>query len=123
MPVPKNGQPLVVKIKMYIFHLNAKETSKLDIKLQVLLETEWEDPRLRYQNLTSKVRSINGGKYHIDAIWLPRVIFTNEKDSQKMGTNKKDDFLTILPSGTVLLTTRLSETKTNDFYGLSARPW
>lgn len=83
--------------------------------MQVLLETEWEDPRLRYENLSSTVRAIYGGKHHIDSIYLPRVIFTNEKDSQKMGTNKKDDFVTILPSGTVLLTTRLSETKVKNF--------
>ncbi|CAH1395908.1 unnamed protein product [Nezara viridula] len=107
IPITKNGDPPVVKIKMYIYHLNAKETSKLDIKMQVLLEMKWEDPRLRYQELSRNVTSINGGKYHIDSIWLPRVIFTNEKDSQKMGTNKKDDFVSILPSGTVLLTTRL----------------
>lgn len=76
--------------------------------MQILLELVWSDSRLRYSEEATSLNVINGGQEHLSQIWIPRVIFSNEKESQIMGSITKDDFMTLLPTGQVILTTRLA---------------
>lgn len=74
--------------------------------MQVLLEFSWKDPRLSYKEATG-LKKITGGKDYLSAIWTPHLFFTNEKDSHVIGRMSKEDFMTLLPSGLVHITTRI----------------
>lgn len=74
--------------------------------MQVLLEFSWKDPRLNYKEATG-LKKITGGKDYLSAIWTPHLFFTNEKDSHVIGRMSKEDFMTLLPSGLVHITTRI----------------
>lgn len=80
-----------------------------DIEVQMLLELRWEDPRLRYSNLNTTISLLIGEKFLFDNIWIPHIFMTNEKNSLILGPIRKDDLITVLPTATVLFTTRYDE--------------
>ncbi|XP_073974145.1 pH-sensitive chloride channel 2-like isoform X2 [Rhodnius prolixus] len=102
-----DNQPMNVSAKIYVFHLKTSSSFDLDIEVQMLLELRWEDPRLRYSNLNTTISLLIGEKFLFDNIWIPHIFMTNEKNSLILGPIRKDDLITVLPTATVLFTTRL----------------
>ncbi|XP_014243858.1 glycine receptor subunit alpha-4-like [Cimex lectularius] len=106
-PSSSSSKLFDVKIKIYVYHLKASSKRELDIEIQMLLEMSWLDTRLNYSNLETGIMNLMGEKFLLDTIWVPHIYLTNEKDSAVMGFLRKDDLISISPSGFVVFTTRL----------------
>lgn len=107
MPPLNEGKPLDVQIRAYVYSINTRETNTLKIRMQALLEILWKDSRLRFDQESTGLNMIAGGKTLLASIWTPHVFLNNNYESHVVGSIGKDYFLTLMPSGLAILTTRL----------------
>lgn len=111
MPPQKPGETLEVRLRALLTYIETKETKLLKVNVHVMLETVWQDTRLSFDDETTGLDIITGGKQLLTQLWTPHLFFYNRVEtSQFLGKVNKEDFLTLFPNGSVYLTSRLKPT-------------
>lgn len=70
----------------------------------MLIQLRWQDERLAYKHV-SEMTELVGQQYLVRKLWYPNVFVSNDKISVE-GFTLKDEVVSIMPHGEVLLTNR-----------------
>ncbi|XP_054290048.1 pH-sensitive chloride channel 2-like [Macrosteles quadrilineatus] len=100
-PTTQYGGPLLISSRVHVYYLQMSHSTKLQFKLQMLVQFRWHDDRLMYKNISS-LAEIVGQDLLLEKIWFPHVFVSTEQQSRVM-----DQTVSILPSGDVLYSRRL----------------
>ncbi|KAG8239965.1 hypothetical protein J437_LFUL019211, partial [Ladona fulva] len=96
---------LTVYARVYVFFLGSIEAQSLQFTAQLLLQLQWQDPRLKFDLLRGPVV---GESFLKERLWVPHLYLSNERDSFVMGgRDSKDVLISIQPDGTVLYSSRV----------------
>ena len=84
-----NGGAIPVKVNISITLMKVVEIMEVDhsIQLQFQVSLQWNENRIKYQNLKKKT-SLNAlGSDDVNKLWLPLVVFdnTDQKQSTRLG--------------------------------------
>jgi hypothetical protein len=105
LPLGK-GLPVMVRVGLYFQRITAFEDNEGTFTGTVDMRLRWEDPRLRYPAETTPrgFQESRGPKADekLKEVWVPRVVFTNLKESPSYETTS----LRIFPDGWVELMQR-----------------
>ncbi|XP_046385253.1 pH-sensitive chloride channel 2-like [Ischnura elegans] len=94
-----------VTARVYVFFLGSIEAQSLQFTAHLLLQLQWYDPRLSFQNIHGPVVGESALK---DRLWIPHLYLSNERDSFVMGGGDlKDVLISIQPDGMVLYSSRI----------------
>ncbi|XP_046665759.1 pH-sensitive chloride channel 2-like [Homalodisca vitripennis] len=104
-PVLVHGEPLAVRARLYIYHLQMKHSTALQFKVQMLVQLRWKDERLAYSNF-SEMTELIGQRPIVDRVWRPHIFGSNEHESSLMGLTFTDQVISITPHGDVLYSAR-----------------
>jgi hypothetical protein len=74
--------------------------------LHLLLQLEYQDPRLAYYSIAPNVSEISGGEDLQQMIWTPHVYLVNNQRSEVMGSLRKDVMVTVYPDGKIIFAQR-----------------
>lgn len=96
--VPK-GNGVDVGVDVIIQGINEISEATQSFVLDILFSQVWDDPGLRYDDLTSCLENITLSYRMIDEIWIPNVCFQNSKHSVVHQSPTPNIFLLIYPSG------------------------
>jgi len=100
LPLGK-GLPVLVRVGLYFQSITAFDDNEGTFNGTVDMRLRWEDPRLRYAAETTPrgFQEYRGPKadQKLKEVWVPRVAFTNLKESPSFQTTS----LRIFPSGSV----------------------
>ena len=100
LPLGK-GLPVMVRVGLYFQSITAFDDNEGTFNGTVDMRLRWEDPRLRYAAETTPrgFQEYRGPKadQKLKEVWVPRVAFTNLKESPSFQTTS----LRIFPSGSV----------------------
>lgn len=105
-----SSDPIVVASRAYIYAIQSNMAKTLQFDIQMMLQFQYLDKRLRFAEIAPSFSQIIGGKSAHDIIWTPTVYVANERSSVIMGNGVKDLLISIDSSGTVILNTRLAAT-------------
>ncbi|KAK9887927.1 hypothetical protein WA026_000227 [Henosepilachna vigintioctopunctata] len=103
---PQTDGPLDVYLQVDLRHVEAVES--LQFKAHMVLQYSYRDSRLDFRNISKNRATIMGQEILREKIWVPHVIVRNEKDTVLMGSDGKDLFVTISPSGEVTYSYRMT---------------
>ncbi|KDR22567.1 Gamma-aminobutyric acid receptor subunit beta-4, partial [Zootermopsis nevadensis] len=102
-PGPQN-----ISVRIYIY--NSQATHNLHYNLHLLLQFEYQDPRLAYHSVAPNTYKITGGEDLKDMVWTPHIYLANDQKSTVMGSLKKDIMVSVYPDGTITFAQRLKTT-------------
>ncbi|KAL3272873.1 hypothetical protein HHI36_014334 [Cryptolaemus montrouzieri] len=105
---PQTDGPLNVFLQVDLRHVEAIDS--LQFKSHMVLQYSYRDQRLDFTNISKNRDTIMGQEILRDKIWVPHVIVRNEKDTFIMGSDGKDVFVTIRPTGHVTYSYRMTLT-------------
>ena len=76
-----------------------------DYKVSVMLRQKWSDPRLEFAHISNRsFLSLPG--HSSDLLWVPDLIFVNEKDANVHEVTVPNKLLRIYANGTILYSQR-----------------
>lgn len=84
--------------------------------MQMLVQLRWQDDRLAYKNM-SEMAELVGQNYLVRKLWVPNVFMSDNKISVTRFT-LKDQVVSIMPHGEVILSNRYAHMLTFCFYFL-----
>lgn len=103
---PKTKGPLDVYLQVDLRHVEAIDSYQF--KAHMVLQYSYRDHRLDFKDIAADRETIMGQEILRDKIWVPHVIVRNEKDTSLMGSDGKDIFVTISPTGNVTYSYRMT---------------
>ncbi|TKR60415.1 hypothetical protein L596_027667 [Steinernema carpocapsae] len=75
--------------------------------LDLLFSQIWDDPRLRFDHLTTCLQNLTLGYQMVERLWTPNTCFVNSKSTAIHSSPTPNIFLMIYPNGTVWVNYRL----------------
>lgn len=73
----------------------------------MLVHYRYTDKRLAYKGISPGRGNIQGEETLRDRLWIPHLVLRNERQTQIMGIENKDTFVSINPNGEVIFSYRM----------------
>jgi len=103
----ESGKVDDVDVSLYIFSLDSINEINMEYKVKAYLRMQWTDPRLSYKS-TYDCDMLKIDERHVKKIWVPDLIFLNEKSGAFHQLTIPNKLARIYPNGTVQSSMRLS---------------
>ncbi|XP_077989370.1 glycine receptor subunit alpha-2-like [Glandiceps talaboti] len=101
-----SDQPVLDTIQIYVASFDDIAEADMSYSFSIYLRQTWDDPRLTYD----PSRELIPSSYLVDKIWLPDLMFGNERKAIFHDVTANNKVIHITPNGTVWYSARLSLT-------------
>ena len=93
---------------IFSFHLKSVSASDMSYAVNINLRQRWNDPRLDFKHERGAAAVIPVHATLLDKLWMPDLIFTNEKSSRFHNVTTENKLVRLSKNGDVYTSMRIS---------------
>lgn len=101
-------QPLNIYVRIYITDINLIDSDDVRFKIFGFLQFRYMDHRLAFGDYAPKrLQPIFSDSRLLDRIWVPHILFSNERNPTFLETSEKDILIMVMPDGLLSISSRI----------------
>ncbi|XP_013392182.1 gamma-aminobutyric acid receptor subunit beta-3 [Lingula anatina] len=103
-------EPTVIGMQLSINRINSVDEIQMDITLDLVLERNWEDHRLKFDGSRINRTYMDMDPRHAGFIWIPDLFIRNEKSAEWHSVTIPNRMLRLYENGSVMFISRITVT-------------